>query len=209
MILVNQSSGSRTIVNRKLRRGGAPLGIPAAPAWDSLPAVLLFDGHELEASLEALERFPQAKSILDAGSLREGTQVLAGRVDYLVSSERFARQWTGLAELDTPGAQQAAVAALYRHNGRPVVITLGERGLIHGTADEWGHLPAFPARAVDTTGAGDIFHGALAYGIVGGLSWLATLRMASAAASLSVAVRGGRTSIPTVEQVEELLRDAG
>lgn len=208
IILVNQSNGSRTIVNRKLPRPSSPLTISHPPAWGPPPKVLLFDGHELTASLEALKLFPQAKSVLDAGSLRDGTRVLAERVDYLVSSERFARQTIGLAELDTPGRQQAAVAALHRLNGRPVVITLGERGLVHGTADRVEHLPAIPVRAVDTTGAGDIFHGAFAYGVLTGLPWLETLRLASAAAAFSVAAPGGRPSIPLLAHVREMLRDA-
>jgi len=208
VVLVNQANGSRTIINRKVRRSGSPLGISCPASWDSPPRVLLFDGHELEASLAALRVFPQAKSVLDAGSLREGTRVLAERVDYLVSSERFARQTAELPDLDSPERQRAAIAALYRINGRRVVITLGERGLVHGTAEEIEHLPAFPARTIDTTGAGDIFHGAFASGVLAGFSWLETLRLASAAAALSVAVRGGRPSIPSLAQVHEVLRDA-
>jgi sulfofructose kinase len=208
VILVNQRSGSRTIVNRKREECSAPLDLSPMPAWSRPPRVLLFDGHELEASLEAMRRFPDAKSILDAGSLREGTRVLAGRVDYLVSSERFARQFCGLPDLETSERRQAAVAALHAHNGRAVVITLGERGLVYGTGDDVRHLPAFPAQAVDTTAAGDIFHGAFAYGILTGLGWIETLRLAAAAAAISVTVRGGRTSIPSLDQVQEMLRRA-
>jgi len=205
VILVNQTSGSRTIVNRKREDRPAPFELSPAPAWSPPPRVLLFDGHELGASLEAMRRFPDAKSILDAGSLREGTRVLSGRVDYLVSSERFARQFCGIPDLETPERRQTAVAALYAHNGRPVVITLGERGLVYGTGDGFWHLPAFPVQAVDSTAAGDIFHGAFAYGILTGLGWLETLRLASAAAAISVTVRGGRTSIPSLDQVQEMV----
>jgi len=208
VILVNQSNGSRTIINRKLPRRSAPLSPSPLPAWSPPPRLLLFDGHELEASLEAMRAFPEAKSILDAGSLREGTRVLAGRVDYLVSSERFARQLAGLPDLQTPQRQQEAVAALHRHNGRAVVITLGERGLVYGTADDVRHLPAFPVQAVDTTAAGDVFHGAFAHGLIVGLSWLETLRLAAAAAAISVTASGGRTSIPPLAQVREMLGNA-
>ena len=208
VILVNQESGSRTIVNRKREQRPAPLDLEPMPAWSPPPRVLLFDGHELAASLEAMRQFPDAKTILDAGSLREGTRVLAGRVDYLVSSERFSRQFCDLSDLETPERQQAAVAALSAHNRHSVAITLGERGLVYGTGDDVRHLPAFPAKAVDTTGAGDIFHGAFAYGILSGLPWLETLRLAAASAALSVTARGGRTSIPSLDQVQELLSSA-
>src|SRR5262249_10882813 len=109
VILVNRQNGSRTIVNRKVPAPGLALEIPSGLALD--PRVLLFDGHEPDAALRAMERFPRAKTVLDAGSLRDGTRALVGRVDYLVSSERFARQVTGRPLLDST-ADRAAVAAL-------------------------------------------------------------------------------------------------
>ena len=172
------------------------------------PRVLLFDGHELQASLEAMERFPDAKTLLDAGSLRPGTRELASRVDYLVCSERFACQMSGLPNLDSPANQAKAVAALYACNGHPVVITQGERGMLRGTDQHVERWPAFEVETVDTTAAGDVFHGAFAYGVVTGLSDDATLRLAAAAAALSATARGGRTSIPSLPQVQEMLRHA-
>ena len=211
VILVNEQNGSRTIINRKAPRAGTPLRLFGESRSISIqpPRVLLFDGHEPEASLDAMALFPQAKTILDAGSLREGTRELAKRVDYLVASERFARELGGLPDLESTPNQDTAVATLHRHNGKPVVITCGERGLLHGAAGRVERLPAFPAKVCDTTAAGDIFHGAFAYGILTGLPWLETLRLASATAALSVAARGGRTSIPTLAQVKEMLSHAG
>jgi sugar/nucleoside kinase (ribokinase family) len=208
VILVNERNGSRTIVNRKAPAAGAPLRIAAVP-WTPPPRVLLFDGHELAASLDALRLFPQARTILDAGSVREGTRELARRVDHLVCAENFACEISGVPDLATPAHRSAALGALYQLNGKPVVITLGERGLLHGTGAEAELLPARSVRALDTTGAGDIFHGAFAYGVLTGLSWLATLRLAMAAAALSVTVRGGRTSIPALAQVQEAVRHGG
>jgi sulfofructose kinase len=88
VIIVNTSNGSRTIVNRKTP--GSALRLEACQLQSINPKVLLFDGHELEASLLALQSFPDAASILDAGSLRPGTVELAGKVKYLVAAERFA-----------------------------------------------------------------------------------------------------------------------
>jgi sugar/nucleoside kinase (ribokinase family) len=78
--------------------------------------------------------------------------------------------------------------------------------MLYGTGDGVEQLPAFPVQAVDTTAAGDIFHGAFAYGVLQGLADHETLRLAAATAALSVTERGGRTSIPALAQVEELLR---
>jgi sulfofructose kinase len=200
IILVSERTGSRTIVTRK--SPGAPLVLSPL---DAKPQVLLFDGHELPASLAAIERYPEARTILDAGSLREGTAELAKRVDYLIASERFARQVTGLQTLEESKDRARAVAELANRNGRRVVITLGARGLIHGTGSEFEHLPTFPVRAIDTTGAGDIFHGAFAYGLLMGWEFSRNLRFASMTAAISVQEPGGRASIPLRKTVEDAL----
>ena len=207
VILVNEQNGSRTIVNRKADTG-APLRITSAP-WPQPPRVLLFDGHELAAALDAMQLFPQARTILDAGSVREGTLELAGRVDHLVCSEKFARAMSSVSDLATPVHQAAALTALHRLNGKSVVVTLGERGVLYGTSECVERLPALSVQACDTTGAGDIFHGAFTYGVLTGLPWLATLRLATAAAGLSVTIHGGRTSIPTLAQAQEAMRHVG
>jgi sulfofructose kinase len=207
-ILVNLKNGSRTIINRKAS-GGSPLRLKTPPPLSGAPRVMLFDGHELDASLQALELFPGALTILDAGSLREGTRELAKRVDFLVSSERFACQFSGLPDLASPENQAKAIAALNAWNGKPVVITRGEQGMLRGTNEKVSHYPAFSVQAVDTTAAGDIFHGAFAYGILMGLPIDETLRLSAAAAAISVTIRGGRPSIPDLPQVREMLRHAG
>lgn len=205
VILVNEQTGSRTIINRSAPASARPALDLDAVKFDGSPRLLLFDGHERDASLRAMERFPNAITILDAGSLREGTRVLAERVQFLVASERFAQQVANLPSLDTAELWQQAITALHALNGRPVVITLGEHGLIHGTADQWTHLPAFPATSVDTTGAGDIFHGAFAYGLLRALGWEYTLRLAAMAGACSVEQRGSSASIPARERVEAAL----
>ncbi|MGA2984805.1 MAG: PfkB family carbohydrate kinase [Terriglobia bacterium] len=202
-VLVNTRTGSRTIVNRKAPQGA--LVLRPSQLADLSPRVLLVDGHELEACRTARESFPQAASILDAGSLRPGTRAMAGMVDYLVASERFALQATGLADLASADQWQDCLQRL-RTVARPdatIVVTLGERGLIFEGAGLCHHLPAYPVRAVDTTGAGDVFHGAFAYAILRGLPLELTLRVASLAAALSVRERGGRRSIPSLDAVRK------
>jgi sugar/nucleoside kinase (ribokinase family) len=208
IILVNRQNASRTIVNRKAPVAADPCRIVRRPDWAEGPKVLLFDGHEIGASLDAMALFPDARTILDAGSARPGAVELARRVDYLVASERFARQLGGVPDLASRPRQAAAMQALAEHNGRPVVITCGERGLLYGTGDDFRHLPAFAVNSIDTTAAGDIFHGAFAYGLLKELPWEDVLRLAAAAAALSTTARGGRTSIPSLAQVEEFLAHA-
>jgi sugar/nucleoside kinase (ribokinase family) len=198
-ILVNTRNGSRTIINRKAAT--APLALPPGALARLAPRVILADGHELPAALAALEAWPQALSILDAGSQREGTLGLAGAVTALVASERFALQVTGRGDLQSEGAQRDALRVLQeRFAPRVVVVTLGERGLIADWGEGFHSRPAEAVVAVDTTGAGDIFHGAVAYGALQGWAWPAILDLASRAAALSVTRRGGRQSIPRLAE---------
>jgi sugar/nucleoside kinase (ribokinase family) len=206
VILVNTSNGSRTLVNRlppaePLRFGPGALEILAGLR----PEVLLFDGHQPEASLQAMARFPGARTILDAGSRRPGTELLAPRVEFLVPSERFARALTGEEDLDSEAGGRRCLETLRGLNGREVVVTLGERGVLYLEKGEVRRLRAFPARAVDTTGAGDIFHGAFAYGVLQGWALSRTVRFAAMAAALSVARPGGRASIPALAEVQAAL----
>ena len=201
IIITSAASGSRTIVNRRRSGRAHAFDRGLAASWD--PAVLLFDGHEPESSLAALETFPRALSVLDAGSLRPGTRLLAPRVDYLVASERFAADFSG-EDTDQPAGLARALSALFESNGRHAAVTLGERGCVFRDAEASGALQARPAKAVDTTAAGDVFHGAFAAGLLEGRSFLDCLRLATVAAGLSVERRGGRASIP--ERGEVLAR---
>jgi sulfofructose kinase len=207
VILINKQNGSRTIVNRKLRGGALNLNTAAFAGLS--PKVLLFDGHELDASLAAQRAFPAAVSILDAGSWREGTAALAGKVNYLVASERFARQATQGGELRDEATRRSCLVQLRDRYPTTVVVTLGEHGLIADGGSGFRHLPAFPTQAVDTTGAGDIFHGAFAYAVARGMPLWEALRFSSMAGSLSVRVCGARASIPPLAKVQEALAHAG
>lgn len=203
MILVNQQTGSRTIVNRCLK--DAKLHLEASQLAILSPRILLFDGHELDASLAALAAFPNAISILDAGSWRAGTATLADKVNYLVASERFALQATGMSQLRTESHRRENIERLRETFTTSVIVTLGEHGLIADAGCGFQYLPAFPANTVDSTAAGDIFHGAFAFSIGQQMPLAEGLRFASMAASLSVQRRGGRSSIPDLDDVKQAL----
>ncbi len=204
-IIANRGNGSRTIINRRVasRAFEWPCPLPAGLA----PRLLLFDGHELAASLAALEAFPSALSVLDAGTLRPGTDVLSRRVHYLVCSERFALQATGLGALDRHW--QACVRQLQARNGKVAVVTMGEKGLAFSDGRQEGRLPALPVQAVDTTAAGDIFHGAFVFALERQMELPRALRLATIAAGLSVQRPGGRPSSPALSEVIALLERSG
>lgn len=199
-IITNRSNGSRTIINRK----------PANLAWSGelfpglSPGLLLFDGHELAASLAAMRAFPSAITVLDAGSLRDGTRELASRVNYLVCSQRFTAQITG--EPAVSAHWQECVRRVRELNRGVAVVTLGEQGVAFDDGHGQGRLPVLPVKAADTTAAGDVFHGAFAYGLLQEMSLSDTLRLAITAAGLSVQRFGGRPSVPKLEQVRDAMK---
>ena len=196
-IIVNRAAGSRTIINRKIPAAGLQL---TRQMLDGLsPKLLLFDGHELEASLAALAAFPSATTVLDAGALREGTSVLAGKVRYLVCSERFAGQIT--SETDALARWRQCLGRLRELYRNVVIVTLGASGSVFDDGRHQERMPALPVQARDTTAAGDIFHGAFAFGLLKGMSLARALELATVAAGLSVEKEGGRPSVPELDDV--------
>jgi sulfofructose kinase len=162
---------------------------------------VLFDGHEPLAS-EAAMAWVKGKhipTVLDAGSLHRGTEALAGQVDYLVASAKFARQYAG-----TDDMQQALRQLAGQH--RQVVITLGSEGLIWARDGRSGRMPAFAVQALDSTGAGDSFHGAFALAVARRMDWEEMLRFSAAAGALTCSRLGARASLPDAAAVAGLLQ---
>ncbi len=193
--------GKRTVVNH---RGDTP-NLARLPEDRGVPpaCVLLMDGHQPEISLELMERLPGAVTVLDAGSLHRGTQLLMGRVDHVVASQKFARQYSGEANDRQALARLATVCP-------SVVVTMGEEGLAwEGKKTGGGRLEAFEVTAVDTTGAGDAFHAAFCVGIARGLPWDDLLRFSSAVGALACRRTGARPALPRLAQVVDFLRRRG
>jgi len=126
---------------------------------------------------------------------------LLALVDHLIVSENFARQFTGGR---TPAA---AAEKLWRKDRAVVVITCGVRGcwFLDSSMARPQHFPAFRVKAVDTTGCGDVFHGAYAAGLARGLPLVERLRLASATAALKARQRGGQEGIPGWREVRAFL----
>jgi sulfofructose kinase len=191
--------GKRTIVTY---RGSTPVLQPGQVDFTTLkPRAIVFDGHQpaISIPLAASAREKNIPTVLDAGSVNEGTTALAPLCGYLVASEKFAR--------DFSGEKDPAPALSFLSRVAPVaVVTLGEAGLVWKSGQKSGSLEAYEVEAVDTTGAGDIFHGAFALAAARGEELSSALRFASAAAGLGCTKAGARTSIPTKEEVEAFMR---
>ncbi|MGL5935912.1 MAG: carbohydrate kinase family protein, partial [Cetobacterium sp.] len=199
MIITNTSSGSRTILNHR-NKNRIPDDYKIE--YTSAPEIILFDGHEIELARMALETFPKAITVLDAGSYKEETVELAQKVDFLICSEDFARDYTRVERL-TEENYEEVFSKMEELNGKTVVITLGEKGCIYRKDRELYNFPAYKTKAIDTTGAGDIFHGAFIYSFAKGYDFVKSIKFSSVCASLSVEKIGGRESIPELKDVYE------
>ena len=191
--------GSRTVVNYK--ESTRPLAASTLNFSGCHPKVVLFDGHEPDASAE-LMKIIQGRGIptvLDAGSVHRGTLKLLDLTDYTVASQKFSRECTGK---DDP--EEAAVKL--GQYCPAVVVTLGQRGLVWKNKQGSGSLPAFDVDAVDTTGAGDAFHGAFAAGLASGKRWMEVLRYAAAVGALCCTKYGARPAIPSAREVDQFLK---
>lgn len=127
---------------------------------------------------------------------------LTERLDHLIASQECAADVLGR---DDP---TAALAALRRRPDQVVGVTLGERGVVLDDGTGPHMVAAFPVAALDTTGAGDVFHGAYAFGIACGWDPLGSARVAAATAALAC-TGFGRAAIPSGDQVRELLAKSG
>ena len=182
--------GKRALVNYK---GSTKALLEGDIDFSTIKAkVILLDGHEPYISLKLVELARKLKipTVLDAGSLHEGTEKLMDKVDYLVASEKFACQVAG--DVDS-------ALAVLATKSPAVVITLGEKGLIWQRGDQLGEMPAISISAdiCDTTGAGDAFHGAFAAAIAKNMSWSDVLSYSSVAGTLCCTKVGARTGLPS------------
>jgi len=189
--IIVKTDGKRCLINYK---GDTQALASNALNFSNVSAkVVLFDGHEPYISLPLAEKARQSKipTVLDAGSVHEGTLALMNHVDYLICSEKFASQYAGNEHQAL--SQLAKLAPV-------VIITLGERGLIWQRGNEQGALPAYHITAIDTTGAGDAFHGAFAAALAAGMDWQTQLQYASAAGALCCMQMGARLGLPSQKE---------
>ena len=196
-IIANMSNGSRTILSskdeavRKLSRD-----------VDIMADVILIDGEHPETAHEVLDKNPSAISVIDAGRFNEDTVALGKKVSYLVCSKDFAEEFTN-KKIDVNDI--SSIDVVYRelkdYFKNTVVITLEATGSYTEIDGEAQIIPSISVKALDSTGAGDIFHGAFTYFIANGYSLLDTIKFSSITSAISVTRIGSRFSIPLLDEV--------
>lgn len=201
---VEQKSGKRSIVWSK----GTAMPLDAAAVdmgFISSLKLLHLDGHNTEAAIRAAETAKANGVIvsLDAGSILPGIETLVELSDICIASEFFARKYTGEENIEK------AVKKLFMNGKQIVAATMGDKGVVTLTPDGFIKKGAFKVPVVDTTGAGDVFHGAFAYAYLQGWDTGICLDFAGATAAIKCTALGGRTGIPEKNEVIKFLKEKG
>lgn len=198
-IAVNRRTGKRTIF---WTPSEIHLGADELRREDILEAKALHvDAHHPEAALQAAiwAHGVGIPVVMDAGTLREGSEEIAAHTTHLIASALFARQFTGTSD-PTEAARMMLI------EGRQLAaVTLGKDGCVYAVAGSVMYQPAFKVKVVDTTGAGDVFHGAFSFGLSQGWEIPRIITFASAVAAIKCTKLGGRAGIPTYAQASAFL----
>jgi ribokinase len=201
-IWIDRRSGKRTVALDRDRKNR--LKRNELEFMDSVSSRFVhMDAREVGVNISVARwaREHNAQVCLDVGSLRDGVEKVFPFVDHLIVSSRFA---CGFIKTSDP---VKACRALMKREFKSVVVTIGEEGCICGANNRLFHSPGFPVKVVDTTGAGDVFHGAFIYGLLKRWSLRKTARFANACAAMKCRKLGGRAGIPTLNEVESFVGD--
>lgn len=204
-ILLSLTSNTRTCVFDRGTVSNYPLTEKQRKAVAQAD-VLMVDGNNLESAIEAAEIAVKhgVKVLYDAGGLYEGVERLLPYSDYLIPSIEFALKIT-----KTESVEKAAEILFERYSPRAVVITMGDKGGLIYDGKKAERYPAFNVKAVDTNGAGDVFHGAFAFFLSMGLKPDECARYSSAVSALKCTVTGARAGSPNLTLLKEFLLSRG
>lgn len=169
--------------------------------------VLHVDGHQPDAAIYYAKQCRQAEFLtsLDGGGLRSNTHELLAFIDVAIVAERLCQQMDH--------EPKAMLDYLKSRGCRIGGVTLGERGMVW--YDEMGVVRTLPAltvqsdRVLDTSGAGDVFHGAYIYSYLTNpaKSWEEHFRFARAASAHKIQHLGNEAGLPTLAEVKTIRGD--
>jgi sulfofructose kinase len=200
-IIIDRSTGERTVLWRRddcLRIDPAEI----TPEQISCARLLHIDGHDTAAVAHAaaIARQHGIPVTVDVDTIYHGFDKVLPNIDYLVASSEFPPAWTGVND-----PFQALEAIQNEYGMKVAAMTLGAHGALARAGGEFFYSPAFVVNCLDTTGAGDIFHGAFCYAVLRGMGMRDALDFSNAMAALNCTALGARGGIRTAEEVRSLM----
>jgi sugar/nucleoside kinase (ribokinase family) len=203
-IIIDRSTGERTVL---WRRDDCLRIDPAEISDDQITCarMLHIDGHDTPAVAHAaaIARRHGIPVTVDVDTIYHGFDRVLPNIDYLVASSEFPAAWTGVND-----PFQALEAIQTEYGMKVAAMTLGAHGSLARVDGRFYYSPAFVVNCVDTTGAGDIFHGAFCYAVLRGMGMRDALDFSNAMAALNCTALGARGGIRTVDEVRSLMARA-
>lgn len=200
-IMVDQATGERTVFwGRDPRLAVKPRNLTQAAI--ATARVVHLDGCDVEAALQAARwaRRGGIPVVADLDTVYKRVERLFPYIDYLIASAHFLPAVTGQAD---PFKVLEYMAREYRV--RAPGMTLGRDGALLLWEGRIHYSPGFVMETVDTTGAGDVFHGAFIYGLLAGWGMERILDFSNAMAGLNCTALGARGGIKSVAEAERLM----
>jgi sulfofructose kinase len=200
-IIVDQATGERTVFwDRDSRLTVQPKEIETAAI--SSARLLHLDGCDVDAALVAarLARRACIPVVADLDTVYKNVEKLFPYIDYLIASTQFLPAVTGHAD---PFKVLENMARVYQV--RTPGMTLGRDGALVYHEGKFLYSPGFVVETVDTTGAGDVFHGAFSYALLEGWEMARSLDFSNAMAALNCTVLGARGGIKSQAEAEKLM----
>ncbi len=204
-ILVDQSTGERTVLWKRddcLRIDPASL----TPEKITCARLLHIDGHDSSAVARAAEiaRRHQIPVTVDVDTIYPGFDRVLPNVDYLIASSEFPARWTG-----EPDPFRALAMIQDEYGMRVAAMTLGADGALARLDGRYIYSPGLMVDCVDTTGAGDVFHGAFCYAVFESMPLREALEFSNSMAALNCTALGARGRIASVQEALAFARGAG
>ncbi|HXG31853.1 MAG TPA: PfkB family carbohydrate kinase [Bryobacteraceae bacterium] len=203
-IVIDRSTGERTVLWRRpecLRLEPDEI----RPEQIACARLLHIDGHDTPA-IEKAARIAKSAGIpvtVDVDTLYHGFDRVLPHVDYLIASSEFPSQWTNESD-----PFRALELIQEEYGMRVAAMTLGAHGALARSEGRFLYSPAFVVNCVDTTGAGDVFHGAFCYAVLAGMDLGEALDFSNAMAALNCTALGARGGIRSQADARALMRRA-
>ena len=201
IIIVDQKTGERTVYwNRDQRLAVRPRDVDEETIRRA--RALHIDGCDVEAALKAARCARKAgiPVVADFDTAYKRVERLFPHIDFLIASANFLPAATGYAD------PFRALEFMAREWGVPAPgMTLGRDGALVYWQGKYHYSPGFVVKTVDTTGAGDVFHGAFIYGVLAGWDMRRILDFSNAMAALNCTALGARAGIATRGAADRLM----
>jgi len=194
------SQGERLIINY------LDPDLPSNPAW--LPKKISGDFNAVLADTrwpEAAEQMLTRAKTKGIPAILDADQPIPATGGLLTAASHIAFSAAGLHDLAGHDRFDQALRSVYADTGVWCCVTLGDAGVFYIEGNLARRMPAADVKAVDTLGAGDVWHGAFTLALAEGRDEVAAIEFASAAAALKVQRRGGRAAIPARDEVNDYM----